>query len=200
MPGFASGDPAAASERISFTLLSLPSLPAALSWRLPRPVLDLRAAPMMALAAESQRLASLAWRYTEEWRQLRGGVGLDVEIADAGNLHLTLVPARDSEVRGLRWLLDADGGARGTQLWSIGASFDLVRTMDYDFDAPPSDRDRLRGSRRVILSPQLLLDVDRLARTAGNAQLTVQHSNWREHDSRRALPGRVWQFALRWRF
>lgn len=190
----------AASDRRSVALLQLPGLAPAPQWSSLRPALD-DSLSSSALVRESQGRSALAWRYTEGWRQLRGGVGLDMEVAGAGNLHLTLLPARDSEMRGMRWALDGDGdgSVRGARLWSLGASFDMVRTVDYGTDRASSDRRFPHGSRRVVLSPQLVLDLDRLAHTAGNAQLTLQHANWRERDSR-ALPDRVWQLSLRWRF
>ena len=137
------------------------------------------------------------WRYTEPWRQLRGGIGLDIEIADAGNLHFTLLPARDTSVRGMRWQFDTDEGPHA-RVWSVGASVDVVRTIESD--ARLRDGEGLRGQRRLVLNPQLVLDLDRLIDADGHAQLTLQHSNWRDASSRRALPDRVWQLSLRWRY
>lgn len=190
---------AAASEPVSVPALTQLSLTWADRQPSTRPELFLSApAPgVPGLTSTSFEPHPPRWRYTDPWRQLRGGIGLDVEIADAGNLHLTLLPARDASMRGLRWQFDGEEGPQA-RLWSVGASVDLVRTIE--LDARRRDAEALRGQQRLVLNPQLVLDLDRLIDADGHAQLTLQHGNWRDAGSRRALPDRVWQLSLRWRY
>jgi len=154
---------------------------------------DPRMSPLFSSLAE--RLSARSWTFSDEWRRARGGVGLDVEITESGNLHLNLVPAREGADRGVRWQLGGDGHARRTSLWSLGGGVDLVRMMEVGQREPGS-----HNHQRLVLSPQLVLDLDQLAGAPGSAQLTLQQTYWREAASRRAMPDRVWQLTLGWRF
>ena len=154
---------------------------------------DTRIAP--SFSALAQTLSARSWTYSDEWRRARGGVGLDIDVANTGNLHLNLVPARERAERGVRWRLAADGRAADAHLWSLGGSVEVLRMMD----VRPRETG-VRSDQRLVLSPQLVLDLDRLTETPGSAQLTLQQSYWREASSRRAMPERVWQLSLRWRY
>lgn len=154
---------------------------------------DARIAPSFSTLA--QKLSARSWTYSDEWRRARGGVGLDIDIAEAGNLHLNLVPARENAERGVRWRLASDGRVTDARLWSLGGSVDVVRMID----VRPRESG-IRSDQRLELSPQLVLDLDQLVEAPGSAQLTLQQSYWREASSRRAIPERVWQLSLRWRF
>lgn len=154
---------------------------------------DPRIAPLFSgLAA---RISARSWAFSDEWRRARGGVGLDIEVLESGNLHLNLVPARYGADHGVRWQLGGDGQTRRTHLWSLGGGVDLVRMMEVDQREPGAHR-----HQRLVLSPQLVLDLDQLADVPGSAQLTLQQTYWREAASRRAMPERVWQLTLGWRY
>ncbi len=147
------------------------------------------------LSGLAARISARSWAFSDEWRRARGGVGLDVEVTESGNLHLNLVPAREGADRGVRWQLGGDGRARRTSLWSLGGGVDVVRMMEVGQQAPGAHH-----RQRLVLSPQLILDLDQLADTPGHARLTLQQTYWRETASRRAMPERVWQLTLGWRF
>ena len=138
-----------------------------------------------------------AWLEVERPR-IRGGAGFDLGIAGLTRLHLDVVPARDPSVRGWRWKHRL-GDISGAWLpWSIGAAFDVVRSMpDEPLDAA-RERHPYRD-RRLVVSPQFLLDLDRVAGFDGCAELRLQHAYWRGPGD---LAGdrRTWQVELRWRF
>jgi hypothetical protein len=108
--------------------------------------------------------------FTVERPRIRGGAGIDLFVQDGLRLHLDVVPARDPAVRGWRWKQRLGDGARSGSWWSLGAGFDVVRTAS----AEPLDALRERHpyrDRRIVLSPQLLVDLDRVAGLDGCAEL-----------------------------
>lgn len=129
-----------------------------------------------------------------EVRGLRKGVGMDYRLSDVINLHLNLYSGRDGFGRGRRWSLGGvnAGDAPSSRLWSLGASADLVRFR--------RDTEEQRPDARVVLSPQLMLDVDALTGLPGNCDLMIQQTLWRGADERATADQRVTQFILKWKF
>lgn len=158
-------------------------------WRVGVSTDDPRAAPV--LSPLVQRLRSRRWDFDRRFPNLRGGIGLDVDLPQAGNLHLNLLPPRRDNAtgQGLRWQLSADESQDLRQVWSIGGTVDRVRSGD-----GPGQM----GDSRLALTPQLILDVDALAGMSGDARLTLQRAQWRDRSGEDI--GRVWQVNLRWRF
>lgn len=152
------------------------------------------------IAAPFQRAAELlrkrTWTFSDSVFSLRGGVGLDVELPDAGNLHLSLFPDDDDPQRGRRWQLSTRREGAHGRLWSLGGCVDVVRTEP----ERPQAVERPYTDRELTVAPQLILDMDRLAGLPGNAQLLLQHANWRDGVTERYTDGRVWQVNVRWRF
>jgi hypothetical protein len=136
-------------------------------------------------------------RFTVERPRIRGGAGIDLHVQDRLRLHLDVVPARDPAVRGWR-LRQRLGGGGDRSWWSFGAGFDVVRTLSDEPVDPVRERHPYRD-RRIVLSPQLLVDLDRVAGLDGHAELRVQHAYWRS-SSDFADGDRALQIELRWRF
>jgi hypothetical protein len=136
--------------------------------------------------------------FTVERPRIRGGVGVDLLVQDGARLHLDLVPARDPAVRGWRWKQRLGDGARTAGWWSLGAGFDVVRTASAGPLDPLRERHPYRD-RRIVLSPQLLVDLDRVAGLDGCAELRLQHAYWRGSGDL-ADRDRAMQIELRWRF
>lgn len=129
--------------------------------------------------------------------RIRGGAGFDLEVHEQLRLHLDIIPARDPAVRGWR-VKQRLGGVGSRSGWSLGAGFDVVRTLSDE----PLDALRERHpyrDRRIVLSPQLLVDLDRVAGLNGCAELRLQHAYWRSSDDF-ADGDRALQIELRWRF
>lgn len=192
-------DPAAPAEASGFlpATLIIESFPAAVGSSLSayRVVF---VAPDSRIAAPFQKAAELlrkrSWKFNDSSLSLRGGVGLDVGLPDDGNLHLSLFPDEDDPQRGRRWQLSTTpNNARG-RLWSVGGCVDVVRTQQ--------ERSRYEGytDREIAVSPQLILDMDRLAGIPGTAQLVLQNANWRDGVTERYTDERVWQINVLWRF
>jgi hypothetical protein len=136
--------------------------------------------------------------FAAERPRIRGGAGVDLFVQDGLRLHLDLVPARDPAVRGWRWKQRFSERADARSWWSLGAGFDVVRTPSTE----PLDVLRERHpyrDRRIVLSPQLLVDLDRVAGLDGCAELRLQHAYWRSGDDV-ADGERALQIELRWRF
>ena len=134
-------------------------------------------------------------RTDDAWRRLRYGVGLDLGFAEDGNLHLDLIPPRGDVERSWRWRFDET--QIGTRWWSLGGGVELLQFRDL---TPAALAPLPRGDRRLVLNPQLRLDVDAIWDVPGQMQLTLQQGYWVESASRQAVPNRAWQLALRWRF
>ncbi|SFF65049.1 hypothetical protein SAMN04488120_11723 [Fontimonas thermophila] len=148
------------------------------------------------LQKAAEHLRKRTWTLSDSVLSLRGGVGFDVELTDTGNLHLSLFPDEDDPQRGRRWLLWTHPDGMRDRWWSLGGSVDIVRTQPQRAQA----LERLYTDRTLMLAPQLILDMDRLAGLAGSAQLTLQNANWRDAVTDRYTDTRVWQINVRWRF
>lgn len=130
-------------------------------------------------------------------RRWRYGAGLDLQLPGDGLLQASLSTSRRRRNEGARYALTPDGLADGSQqpLWSLALSL-----------AP---EDRVQGGRRLLLAPQLRVDLARWLDTPGRAELYVEYTPW-IHDLRGDVhdaPGlledldeRVPQLKLRWRF
>lgn len=182
----------AAPRRATIDIQALPSaLPGEPpGWRVGVSTDDPRAAP--ALSPLIQHLRGRRWDFDRNFPSLRGGIGLDVDLPEAGNLHLNLLPPRrgNASGEGLRWQLSADESQDLRQLWSVGGTVDRVRSGE-----SPGQL----GEQKLALTPQLILDVDALTGMNGDARLIVQRAQWRDSRSGEDV-GRVWQVNLRWRF
>jgi hypothetical protein len=158
---------------------------------------EARAAVIAPPAAAAQERAGPSWLMVDRPR-IRGGAGLDLWLGDLTRLHLDVVPARDLSVRGWRWKQRLGGASGSRAAWSFGAGFDVVRSLpDEPLDAV-RERHPYRD-RRIVLSPQLLIDLDRLRWLDGSAELRLQHAYWRGPDDL-ADDERALQVELRWRF
>lgn len=161
-------------------------------YRVTLSVTDPRVAAPFRHAAEILRTRS--WRFNDSLPNLRGGLGLDIELPDAGNLHLRLFPDERHPDRGLRWEVTSSAAALQRKLWSFGGAVDVIRTEPEQRVLPSA-----RG-REIALTPQLVLDMDRLADLPGSAQLTMQYGHWRDGVTDRHSGDRVLQLNVVWRF
>lgn len=131
-------------------------------------------------------------------RRWRYGAGLDMELPGGGLLQASLSTSKRRRGEGARYALTPDGlSTQGRQpLWALGLSLAPEKGFD--------------GSRRMLLAPQLRIDVDRLLDSHGNAELYVEYTPWL-HDLRGTsresreqladeLGDRVPQLRMRWRF
>ena len=159
-------------------------------WRVGYHTSDPRMAPMLTPLAE--RLRRQRWDFDRSLPNLRAGIGLDIDLPQAGNLHLNLLPPKSNATtgQGLRWQLSADETGDTDKVWSVGATLDRARSGQ-----TPGQM----GEQTVVLTPQLMLDVDALAGMKGDAKLMIQRAQWRDGQSGEDL-GQVWQVNLRWRF
>lgn len=160
-------------------------------WRVGYSTSDPRMAPMLTPLAE--RLRRHRWDFDRSLPNLRAGIGLDIDLPQAGNLHLNLLPPRSNAnaAQGLRWKLTADESDANKQVWwSLGGTLDRVRK---------GERPGEMGEQTLVLTPQLMLDVDALAGMKGDAKLMIQRAQWRDGMSGEDL-GQAWQVNLRWRF
>jgi hypothetical protein len=126
-------------------------------------------------------------------RGLRRGVGFDYALSDAGRVHLNLYSGREGFGGGRRWDLGglAEPERPSSRLWSVGASLDLVRfRRDADDPGP---------NARVVLAPQIMLDLDALTGLPGRCDLMVQQTLWRGADERATDDGRVTQVVVKWK-
>jgi len=192
----AADDGSAAEAQPRRATIDIQALPAegpaeARSWRVGISSSDPRAAP--ALAPLIERLRNRSWKFDDRrFPSLRGGIGVDIDLPEAGNLHLNLLPRKDKAVTGdgLRWKLSADESDDRQQKWSLGGTLDRVRSGD----GPGQP-----GESKLAVTPQLILDVDALTGMSGDAKLTLQRAQWRDSRSGEDV-GRVWQINVRWRF
>ena len=160
-------------------------------WRVGVSTSDPRMMP--ALSPLAERLRRQRWNFDRNLPNLRAGIGLDIDLPDAGNLHLNLLPPKSNvgpSAQGLRWKLSADDIGNTGKLWSLGGTLDRVRSSD-----GPGEP----GEQKLTVTPQLMLDVDALAGMKGDARLMIQRAQWRDGQSGEDL-GQVWQVNLRWRF
>lgn len=136
-----------------------------------------------------------------EFRPVKNGLGLDLGLPESGNMHLSLYSGKDGFSHGKRWDMDGLAGPAGDgfgpvdaapRLWSIGASLDLVRFRS-TVEGPGPDS-------RVVVNPQLRLDVDALTGLGGDCELLVQGTQWRDADARAVDTHRVVQVSMKWKF
>lgn len=178
-------------------LLTIEALPSSVSgvssgYRISFSAPDNRIAAPFRKAAEILRART--WQFNDSLLSLRGGVKLDLGLPDGGNLHLNLFPDKNDPERGRHWQLSSDGDVGSARLWSVGGSVDIVNP---ERETGPY---RVDTERQFVLMPQLMLDMDRLAGMPGNAQLTLQHCNWRDKVTDHHTEDKVWQLNVRWRF
>lgn len=132
-------------------------------------------------------------------RRWRYGAGLDLQLPGDGLLQASVSTSKRRRGEGARYAFTPDGLSsrrHGDQpFWALGLSL-----------APTDSSD----GRRMLLTPQLRLDVDRWLDTAGSAELYVEYTPW-IHDLKGAsreerenledtLDQRVPQLRMRWRF
>ncbi|TXH06157.1 MAG: hypothetical protein E6R07_01310 [Nevskiaceae bacterium] len=122
---------------------------------------------------------------------LRKGLGVDLAVPAIGYFHLNLYSGRDGPNAGKRWRVQPDGIAlpeSSDRIWSLGGSLDLVRP----------DRN---SHRQVIFVPQLVMNVDQVARVPGHMQMALSYRNWNSPVSG-LLPdsGMVPQLTFRWSY
>lgn len=133
-------------------------------------------------------------------RRWRYGAGLDMELPGDGLFQANISTSKRRRGEGARYSLRPEGFASSGEsqpFWTLGLSL-----------AP---EDRVEGGRRLMLTPQLRLDVDRwLAARNGSAELYMEYTPWL-HDLKGAsrkerenladdLGDRVPQLRVRWRF
>lgn len=129
----------------------------------------------------------------ERVRNIRHGMGIDIELPDAGKLHLMLHPRKDDLERGARWNLADPEPESGGELWSLGAAVDVIHVQRYDWSAQAYERER-----RVEVVPQLIVDADRLLGLRGKAVMTLQQACWKSSAGMRDEA--VVQLRLKWSF
>lgn len=155
---------------------------------------DPRLSPRFNRVSELLRLRQ--HNVVEQLRELRRGVGLDIELPDAGKLHLMLHPQEDKLGGGKRWALTSvepsaqPQAPAGAALWSVGTAVDLVET-----EIPGRDG---RRERKIAVAPQLIVDADRLLGMRGDAVVTLQRTYWKSEQA--TMPEPVVQLRLNWRF
>ncbi|HKY92489.1 MAG TPA: hypothetical protein VJM11_15680 [Nevskiaceae bacterium] len=148
-----------------------------------------------------ERIKPSALELLGEFRGVKRGVGLDWGLADTGNVHFNLYSGKDGFAHGKRWSIEqdddtfgpsADGIAHGGRFWSVGATLDVVRFRS--IDAEPA------RESRIVVSPQLLIDVGALTGFCGQCEMLVQGTMWRGADRRAIDDERVVQVSMKWRF
>jgi len=128
-------------------------------------------------------------------RRWRYGAGLDLGLPGDGMLQASISTSRRRRGEGARYALTSDGLATGHSqpLWALGLSL-----------APEEGSD----GRRLMLAPQLRVDMDRWLDVPGRAEMYVEYTSWAHSVSgdvddaqrRRDMDQRVPQLRLRWRF
>lgn len=186
----AGAEPVARRATIDIEALPAERPDEAPGWRVGVTSTDPRIAPTLSPLVE--RLRGRRWDFDRRFPNLRGGIGVDIDLPEAGNLHLNLLPPRRDNAtgQGLRWQLSVDEEQDLRRVWSLGGTLDRVRNGD-----SPGQL----GEPKLAITPQLILDVDALTGMSGDARLTVQRAQWRDSRSGDDV-GRVWQVNLRWRF
>lgn len=155
---------------------------------------DARLSPRFNRVSELLRLRQ--HNVVEQLRELRRGVGLDIELPDAGKLHLMLHPQEDKLGGGKRWAVSSveaselQAAREGEAVWSLGTAVDLVET-----GMPGRDAQR---ERKLSVAPQLIVDADRLFGMRGDAVVTLQRAYWKSEQA--TAPEPVVQLRLNWRF
>ncbi len=153
-----------------------------------------------AYARHSMRLRFDARSDTEDLlRRWRYGAGLDLQLPGDGLLQASVSTSKRRRGEGARYAFTPDGLSsrrhNDQPFWALGLSL------------APEDRS---DGRRLMLTPQLRLDVDRWLDTYGSAELYVEYTPWL-HDLKGAsreerenledtLDQRVPQLRMRWRF
>ncbi|AXQ31223.1 hypothetical protein D0B54_22185 [Solimonas sp. K1W22B-7] len=131
-------------------------------------------------------------------RRWRYGAGLDLQLPGDGLFQASISTSKRRRGEGARYALTPDGlssGRNGEALWTLGLSL------------APEDRS---DGRRLMLTPQMRLDIDRWLETRGSAELYVEYTPWihdlkgssredRENMEDR-LDERMPQLQMRWRF
>ena len=99
---------------------------------------------------------------------LRKGLGVDLAVPEVGYFHLNLYSGRDGPNRGKRWQVNPSGmnlPESHDRLWSLGGTLDLAKP----------DRN---SARQIMFIPQLILNVDQLAKVPGHMQMAMTYSRW----------------------
>jgi hypothetical protein len=98
-------------------------------------------------------------------RQWRYGLGFDLDLPGAGQLHATLYTRSSrSEKEGPRYRLQGAAPAFADNRWSLGLYVAPVERYD--------------GSRSVALVPQLRLRADRWIHLPMRTEITVEYAPW----------------------
>ena len=141
---------------------------------------SLNAPPNIPLALEGT-LASL--RVSSTWEAVRNGVGFDLGMPNAGNLFLNLYARKNSFARGQRWSVSAV--APQEPVWSAGATADLIRD---------------ESGRRLVLIPQLSVDLSRAIGAPGQMHACLQRAYWGALDPLARGGDQLMELSFRWRF
>ena len=130
--------------------------------------------------------------FIEEIKNLRKGIGIDLALPEAGNLHLMLHPHKNEMGDGTRWEVSGiDDSARvGHGLWSLGAGADFVHVEKL---GQPGLREG-----KLEIAPQLIIDADRVLGLSGHAVLTLERKCWKGGSGAKDEP--VMQLHLGWHF
>lgn len=198
---------AAASETISvpypvqvqITALSAPA-GSSDSYRVGVQTLDARLAPSFQRFAERVGLYLRSDELISRIERIGDGIGVDVDLANAGSLHLLLNPRDDAIGGGLRWIV-SDAEQRQwaePRLWSLGTALEAIDTSPYG-DAARHDQQGAMSSHKLVVTQQLMLDADRIFGLHGDVLMTLQRAPWVDRNSGRT-DGAIVQLRLKWRF
>jgi len=123
---------------------------------------------------------------------LLGGIGLDVDLPASGRLFLRLRPGDPELDQGLRWELSATDVDGESGVITAGAGLSMVYGV-----ADPRFDDAVR---RLELHPQVILDIDRLTKIPGSAELMLGRRSWIDSEGQNPDDRRAWQVVVQWRF
>jgi hypothetical protein len=122
---------------------------------------------------------------------LRKGLGVDLAVPALGYFHLNLYSGRDGPNRGKRWQVNPDGMAlpeSHDHIWSLGGSLDLAKP----------DRN---SRRQIMFVPQLIMNVDQIAKIPGHMQVSLVYRNWDSPVSGLLQEsGRMPQVSFKWSY
>ena len=162
--------------------------------------LDTRLAPAFQRFAERVGLYLRSDEIISRIERIGDGIGVDVDLSDAGTLHLLLNPREDAIGGGLRWIV-SDAEQRPwsePRLWSVGTALEAIETSP-DVDSSRYEQQGALASRKLVVTQQLLLDADRIFGLHGDVLLTLRRAPWVDRDPGR-VDAAVVQLRLSWRF
>lgn len=122
----------------------------------------------------------------DDLRRLRHGAGLDISLPDLGEFHLNFFSRGHDP--GRRWSLNPVSQKSGwtpQHNWTLGGSFDLVRTRD-------------DGPRQLVFVPQLVINAAAALKTRGKFDICIQYAYWNSRSG--DISGRLPQALVRLSF